>query len=340
MKALITGVSGRVGANLAQEMKGRGYEIRGLVMPGDPQAHKAARLGVELLEADMADGERLRAAVKGVDVVVHLAAQIPQGQDPAERMLDVNTRATMSLLEGALESPTPLKRFVLASTYQIYNPFVTRQVAFVEETPREPIDIYALTKLLSEEICLAYMREYGIPATMLRYCSIKAANEVLGMLKPAWLNYFIDMTLSRNRIPWFGAEHIETTKAIMSELLETPEAVCAVTDAKGRGWRLVVTDVRDVVAGTILALERDEAVGEAFNMTGCPPETYATAARLLADATGRPYREATLPFWRGAEASTEKARALLGYEPQYTFDKMGETALEHQRGEAINQIPN
>ena len=340
MKALLTGVSGRVGANLAKAMKARGYEIRGLVMPGDPQAGKAARLGVELLEADMADGERLRAAVDGMDAVVHLAAQIPQGEDPAERMLDVNTRAVMSLLEGALASSTPLKRFVLASTYQTYNPFITKQVTFDEDTPRKPIDIYALTKLLAEEICFAYMREYGVPVTSLRYCSIKAANEVLGMLRPAWLNYFIDMTLSKNRIPWFGAQHIEETKAIMSDLLKTPDAVCGVCDGNGEPWRLAVTDVRDVVAGTILALEKAEAIGEAFNMTGCPPVAYTDAARTLADATGRPYRAVRMPFWRGAGASTDKARALLGYDPKFSFDKMVETALAYQRGQPIDQIPN
>ena len=340
MKALITGISGRVGANLAHEMKRRGYDIRGLVMPDDPQADKAARLGVEIMEADMADGERLRAAVDGMDVIVHLAAQIPQGDSPSERMLDVNTRATMSLLEGALASPVSLKRFVLASTYQTYNPFVTSQVTFDEETPQQPIDIYALTKLLSEEICLSYMREYGIPVTSLRYCSIKAANEVLGMLHPAWLNYFIEMTLSKNRIPWFGVEHIDETKRIMSDLLQTPDAVCGVTDSEGAPWRLVVTDVRDVVAGTILALESEAAIGEAFNMTGCPPVTYVSAARKLAEVTGRPYRQVKMPFWRGADASTDKARALLGYDPQYTFDHMVETALAYQRGEPIDQIPN
>lgn len=340
MKALITGISGRVGPNLAREMMRRGYEIRGLVMPNDPQAEKAARLGVEIIKADIADAERVRAAVDGVDVVLHQAAQIPQGQSTSERMLDVNSRATMSLLEGALSSRRPLKRFLLASTYQTYNPFVTAPVSFDEETPQKPIDIYALTKLLSEEICMTYMREYGIPVTILRYSSIKAANEVLGMLKPAWLNYFIEMTLSKNRIPWFGAEHVEETKAIMSEAMQTPDAVCAVSDAQGRPWRLVVQDVRDTVAGTVLALESEAAIGEAFDMTGPPPVTYASAARLLADATGRPYRDVTLPFYRGASSSNEKARAVLGYNPQYTFDKMVETALAHQRGEPIDQIPN
>jgi len=339
MKALITGISGRVGPNLAREMMRSGYEVRGLVMPKDPQADKAARLGVELIEADIADAERVRAAADGVDVILHQAAQIPQGSSTSERMLDVNTRATMSLLEGALASRRPVKRFVLASTYQTYNPFVTSPITFTEESPQAPIDIYALTKLLSEQICLTYMREYGLPVTILRYSSIKAANEVLGMLKPAWLNYFIDMTLSRNRVPWFGAEHIEETKAIMSQALETPDAVCAVADAQGNPWQLVVQDVRDTVAGTLLALESEAAIGEAFNMTGPPPITYASAANMLAEATGRPYLSLTLPFYRGADASTEKARDLLGYKPQYTFDKMVETALAHQRGEPINQIP-
>ena len=104
MKALITGISGRVGANIATQMKQRGYEIRGLVMPDDPQADKATRLGVEILEADIADADLVRAAVDGVDVIVHLGAQIPQGNSSSERMFDVNTRATLSLLEGALAS--------------------------------------------------------------------------------------------------------------------------------------------------------------------------------------------------------------------------------------------
>lgn len=340
MKALITGISGRVGPNLARAMLERGYGIRGLVMPDDPQAQKLASLELELIEADLADADRVRAAADGVDVIVHLAAQIPQGDSSSERMLDVNTRAAMSLLEGALASRMPLTRFVLASTYQTYNPFVAGPVTFSEDSPQRPIDIYALTKLLAEDICLSYWREYGLPTTILRYSSIKAANEVLGMLKPAWLNYFIDMTLSKNRIPFFGAEHVDETKEIMRQALQTPDAVCAASDTQGKPWQLVVQDVRDTVAGTLLALENEAAVGEAFNMTGPPPITYAAAAKILAEATGRPYLDVTLPFYRGADASTEKARDMLGYEPWYTFDKMVETALAFERGEPVDQIPN
>ena len=340
MKILISGVTGRVGNNLAHQLQQRGHEIRGLVMPGDPKVDKATALGVEIVEADIADAERVRAAADGVDIVIHQAAQMLEGIYPSERMLEINTRSTISLLEGALASSRPVKRFLLASTDQTYNPFVTKQVTFYEDTPQEPADIYALTKLLSEQICRAYMREYGLPVTVLRYSSILAANEVLGVLNPVWLKYFIDLAVAKDRIPWFGAEHIDEAKAIIAELLDTPDLVCAVTDPHGKSWALAFTDVRDVIAGTLLALESDTAIGEVFNMVGPVPVAYTAAARLIADNSDRPYRDVKMPFYWGPHVSNEKARSMLGYRPQYTFDKMVATALAHQRGEEIDQIPN
>ena len=159
------------------------------------------------------------------------------------------------------------------------------------------------------------MREYGLPVTILRYSSILAANEVLGVLSPAWLNYFVELAVAKNRIPWFGAEHVDEAKAILADLLETPDAVCAVTDPAGKSWALAFTDVRDVVAGTLLALESDSAVGEAFNMVGPVPVAYTNAARLIADNTDRPYRDVKMPFYWGPHVSNEKARSMLGYSP-------------------------
>ena len=340
MKILISGVCGRVGTNLAHQLMQRGHEIRGLVMPGDPKLYKAEQLGVEIVEADNADDEGLRAAADGVDIVIHQAAQILEGIYPSERMLDINTRSTISLLEGALASSTPVKRFMLASTDQTYNPFVTKRVTFYEDTPQKPADIYALTKLLSEQICQAYMREYGLPVTILRYSSIVAANEVLGVLSPAWVNYFIELATAKGRIPWFGAEHVDEAKAVIKDVLGTPDAVCGVTDANGKSWALAFTDVRDSVAGTLLALESDNAIGEVFNMVGPVPVIYTRAARLIADNTDRPYVDVKMPFYWGPHVSNEKARTMLGYNPQYSFDKMVETAVAYQRGDAINQIPN
>ena len=184
------------------------------------------------------------------------------------------------------------------------------------------------------------MAEYGLPVTILRYSSILAANEVLGVLNPVWLNYFVELAVSKNRVPWFGSQHVDEAQAILKDLLETPDAVCAVTDPNGKSWALAFTDVRDVVAGTLLALESNNAIGEAFNRVGPVPVSYTAAARLIADSTERPYRDVTMPFYWGPHVSNEKARSMLGYSPKYSFDKMVETALDYQRGDTIDLIPN
>lgn len=87
-------------------------------------------------------------------------------------------------------------------------------------------------------------------------------------------------------------------------------------------------------------MDSDTAIGEAFNMVSPVPVAYTTAARLIADNTNRPYLDVKMPFYWGPHVSNEKARLMLGYKPQYSFDKMVETALAHQRGESIDQIPS
>ncbi len=104
MKALITGISGRVGANVAVKLQERGWDVRGVVYPGDPKTQKVHDLGVEVMEAEMNDTEAIYKAVDGMDVIVHLAAQMKQGNSTVQRMVEINTMGTLNILEGALRS--------------------------------------------------------------------------------------------------------------------------------------------------------------------------------------------------------------------------------------------
>ena len=124
MKVLVTGVTGRIGANLASALMKKGYKVRGLVMPGDPKTDKARRLGVEIFEADIGDATGVHRAVDGVDVVAHLAAQMLQGNLSTERMFIINTLGTLNLLEGAVKASRKIKRFLFASTDQTYSPYM------------------------------------------------------------------------------------------------------------------------------------------------------------------------------------------------------------------------
>ena len=340
MKVLVSGVSGRIGANLAAQLIKRGYEVRGLVMPGDPKAEKARRLGVEIIEADLGDADGVHRAVDGVDIVAHLAAQMLQGTLPSDRMFITNVLGTLNLLEGALRSSRRLKRFFLASTDQTYSPFVLQTTTFYEDHPQKPIDLYGLGKYLSEQVCQEYAREYAIPVATARYSSVLAGDEPLKILSPGWLKLVIDLWTGPGRVPWFGADDVEASRRIAQEVLaESPDAALGITDVNGTSWAIPFTDVRDTVQGTILALESPDALGEAFNMVGPVPTAFVPAAKLIAESTGRPYREVRMPFLLSFFASNDKARCTLGYDPKYDFPKMIQSALALQRGEDIGVVP-
>jgi UDP-glucose 4-epimerase len=340
MKVLITGISGRVGANLAFQLLRKGYEVRGVIVPGDPKTEKVRKLGVEIDEADMNDAESIYQACDGVDAIVHLAAQMKQGNSTVQRMFEINALGTLNVLEGAVRSSRKVQSVLLAGTDQAYHPFVSDRATFYEDHPQQPIDIYALTKLMSEQMLYTYGRQYKLPIKVMRFGSVIASDEPLELFYPAWLDLYVNQEWTApGRVPWFGADKVEAAKSAVAEALKTPNGVCAITDAEGNSWGLPFTDVRDTVAGIILVLESKDAVGQAFNLVGPTATPFVKVAQLIAANTDRPYLEVKMPFLWWFNVSNAKARSILGYQPQYTYEDMLQSALAFRRGEEIGVVP-
>jgi nucleoside-diphosphate-sugar epimerase len=339
-KVLITGISGRVGANLAVQLMKKGVEVRGLIFPGDPKTEKVHKLGVEIFEADMKEAEAVYRACDTCEAIVHLAAQMKQGNSTVQRMLEINTLGTLNVLEGAVRSSRKVQSILMAGTDQAYHPFVSDRTTFYEDHPQKPIDIYALTKLMSEQMFYTYQREYNLPVKIMRFGSVIAGDEPLELFYPAWLDSYVNSEWTTlGRVPWFGADKVDAAKAAVAEALKTPNGVCAITDAEGNSWGLPFTDVRDTVDGIIRVLESKDAVGQAFNLVGPAATPFVTVAKLIAANTNRPYLEVKMPFLWWFNVSNAKARSILGYQPKYTYEDMLQSALAFRRGEDTGVVP-
>ena len=79
MKILVTGISGRIGANLAKALVEAGHEVRGLVWANDRRLDKLTALNVELIEGTIENPADVDKAVAGVDAICHLAAAFQGG---------------------------------------------------------------------------------------------------------------------------------------------------------------------------------------------------------------------------------------------------------------------
>jgi dTDP-L-rhamnose 4-epimerase len=342
-KVLITGGAGFIGSHLADELLARGYAVRALDNLS-PQVHGgAARPSylddeVELVVGDVCDREAVRAALRDVEAVVHLAAAVGVGQSmyAVEHYARVNNVGTAVLLEALVERP--VERLVVASSMSIYGEGLYRgadgTVATAVERPLdqlrrgdwevrgedgevlEPLptpetktptlaSVYALSKYDQERLCLMIGRAYGIPTVALRFFNVYGPRQALSN-------------------PYTGV------LAIFAARLLNGRAPSVFED--GAQQRDFVS-VYDVANACRLALEVPEAAGEVLNVGSGSAYKVREIAERLARVLERPELEPEITGKyrvgdiRHCYADVGKARAVLGYEPRVLLeDGMAELA--------------
>ncbi|HVG96855.1 MAG TPA: NAD(P)-dependent oxidoreductase, partial [Chloroflexota bacterium] len=180
MRVLVTGITGRIGANLAAQLVERGHEVRGLVWARDARVEKLRGLGVELVEGTLTEPADVQRVVAGMEAIYHLGGAF-QGGGPFtnDEYFEINVRGTFLVLEAA-RTLEGLRRLVFASTDALYDKYVPGGMTapIDEATPRRPRGWYALSKSAGEELCQGYWRTYKLPVTTLRFSLVVGAGEI------------------------------------------------------------------------------------------------------------------------------------------------------------------
>jgi UDP-glucose 4-epimerase len=174
-KALITGGAGFIGSTLADRLSADGVDV--VIYDNLSRGRRefvseaCARQGVELVQGDVLDGERLRRALEGCDTVFHLAANadVRHGLDHPLVDLEQNTIATSVVLEAMRAAG--VKRIAFSSTGSIYG---EPDVFPTPETCPFPVQtsLYGASKLAGEGLIQAYAHGYGFVGIIFRFVSI------------------------------------------------------------------------------------------------------------------------------------------------------------------------
>jgi len=175
MRAFITGGAGFIGSTLADRLLAQGHQVtayddfstgrRGFV------AESEGKSGYRLVVGDVLDPEALTAAMRGHDVVFHLAANadVRGGLEHPRKDLEQNTIATFTVLESMRRAA--VKRIAFSSTGSIYGE------PDVFPTPEDcpfPVQtsLYGASKLAGEGLLSAYCAGFGFSAWTFRFVSI------------------------------------------------------------------------------------------------------------------------------------------------------------------------
>ncbi|MCX4819898.1 NAD-dependent epimerase/dehydratase family protein [Streptomyces sp. NBC_01142] len=349
MRVLLTGGAGFIGAQVVAALVARGHDpiVLDALLPSAHPVSPLMAADADWVHGDIRDREVLARALHGVDAVCHQAAMVGLGKDFADapEYVSCNDLGTAVLLAAMAEAG--VRDLVLASSMVVYGegrydcpvhgrvrpgprpvavleagrfepecPVCGHELApglVEEDTPADPRNVYATTKLAQEHLAAAWARSTDGRAVALRYHNVYGPGMPRDTLYAGVASFF-------------------------RSALERGEAPRVFED--GRQRRDFV-HVRDVAAANVLALEavggREPGVLTAYNTGSGTPHTVGDMAAELASAHGGPAPVVTGEFRLGdvrhITADSRRLKAELSWQPAVGFAAgMAEFATAGLRG--------
>ena len=166
MRVCVTGGTGFLGGFLVRDLLAKGATVRVLARPS-PRADALASTGVEIIHGDLADADSISRAVRGADVVYHLAAKV--GSAAMRDYLAINVAGTERVLSACAQQR--VGQFVYASSLAVYGPR-KEGIPFDEDTPfddhPELRDPYAQSKIKADQLVSSFAKKTGLPTLIVR----------------------------------------------------------------------------------------------------------------------------------------------------------------------------
>ncbi len=263
------------------------------------------------IKADITDLESLGKAVEGhgFEAVIHLAAiaNIPKTLEDPYMCFRVNSFGTLNMLE--LASRKGVERFIYASSANVYG--VPAELPVREETPLNPRTPYDYSKVISEKLVESYHKHRGLPTVILRAWKLFGKHDVPTTAIPR----FITACLTGKPIELYNHGRDTTDPTYIENYCQAVE----------------------------LALTREEAVGEAFNVGTGNEVSIRELAEMIRRLTGASNEIKLLPPRTPAESqpmrsypSIKKIQEKLGYKPTITLEEGLKRTIQHYKTKLKN----
>lgn len=168
MKLFLTGATGRVGSRMLPRLVAQGHDVRAVART-EAAAERVKAAGAEPVLADLLDPDGYRAALRGRDAVVHLAAVLRSTD--ADQIRQANLDATLRLAGAALDAG--VGRFVFTSTNLVYPGGLGRPATEDDQpAPLAAWGAYPVSKAEAERALLALHRDRGMGVRIVRFAYV------------------------------------------------------------------------------------------------------------------------------------------------------------------------
>lgn len=172
-KVLITGADGFIGSHLTELLVDEGYDVRAFVYYNSFNSwgwldtlSKEKLAKIDVFAGDIRDPNGVREAMKGIDIVFHLAAliAIPFSYHSPDSYVDTNIKGTLNILQAAKDLKT--QRVLVTSTSEVYG--TALYVPIDEKHPFQGQSPYSATKIGADRLAESFYRSFNMPITIVR----------------------------------------------------------------------------------------------------------------------------------------------------------------------------
>ena len=301
---LVTGGTGFLGSHIARRLLEEGIHPVLFDTAALPPDDDDIRDQVTVIDGDVRSREQIRAALEGVEVVIHTAAALPI-QVSKKKIYEVNVRGTRYVLHEALKAG--IKRVVFISSTAVYG--VPKVHPIDEDSPMIPLGHYGSSKVVGEDICRQY-QERGLQVNIIR------PKTFLGTGRLGVFEILFEWIAEGRKIPLLGngENHYQ--------LLEVTDLVDAIYRAASK--EDVVNQTMNIGADRYQTLNEDmqalfDHAGSGSRLWHLPARPGEMALRVLELARLSPlaaWHYGTM--WRDSYVEVDRAKKLLDWQPKYS----------------------
>ena len=316
LNVLVTGADGFIGSHLVEKLLEEGYNVRAFVYYNSFNSwgwldtlDKNKLSKIEIFSGDIRDPNGVKEAMKGIDIVFHLAAliAIPFSYHSPDSYVDTNIKGTLNVLQAARDLKT--KRILITSTSEVYG--TAKYVPIDENHPYQGQSPYSATKIGADRLAESFYRSFNMPITIVRP-----------------FNTYGPRQSSRAVIP-----------TIITQLLngETEIKLGALTPTRDFNY------VKDTVKGFIEIAKSENTIGEEINIATCSEISIGELAleiinqinpkaKIICDEERLRPDKSEVNRLLGCN---KKIKKLTNWSPEYSFEEGIKETIEWFKNEEV-----
>lgn len=299
-KVLVTGAGGFIGSHLVEALIKEDCCVRAFVHYNSLNSFgwidsfpKKIKNVIDVFCGDIIDPHGVKSAMKDCEIVFHLAALIgiPYSYHSPDTYVETNVKGTLNVLQAAKE--LKVKKILHTSTSEVYG--TAQFIPITEDHPVNPQSPYSATKAGADFLALSFYRSFDLPVVIVRPFNVYGPRQSARAIIPT----IISQIASGKKIVKVGS------------LVPTRD----------------FTYVKDTAQGFIAAAKSDQALGEIINIGSNFEISVGDLIAIIVKLMGakikiKTEKERQRPKKSEVErlyASNQKARKLIGWQPQYSF---------------------